>query len=184
MIDLISRRGTFAKLNFSIPTDDFLDIINEFTIHASIDSPLIRIVQTYSGPSILSNILTETNLCKSYNMALSNEVFDTNLTSDDFNYQHYNDRKGKYFKNLTIVVPQRSLTSKVFLTTRTLTYNLQRDMTISSTKGGIIYFHDSYELPSKLIQSMVINDDQYIEIFVEPQMMEVDESFYDENPIE
>ena len=30
VVDLIKNRGTFSKINFSIPTDDFLDDINQF----------------------------------------------------------------------------------------------------------------------------------------------------------
>ncbi|KAG5673243.1 hypothetical protein PVAND_003306 [Polypedilum vanderplanki] len=184
VIDLISRRGSFAKINFSVPTDDFLDVINEFTMQASLESSLIAFSQTYSGPSIVSNIITQTNLCKNYNIALADDVFHTNITSNDFNFQHYNDRRGKFYKNFTIVVPQRSLTSKIFLLVRILTYNLHREHSLGSTKGGLMYFHDPYEMPSKFTQSMMINENQYNEIFVEPQMMEVDESFYDENPLE
>ncbi|KAG5671285.1 hypothetical protein PVAND_001490 [Polypedilum vanderplanki] len=170
-------------LNFSITTDDFLDIINEFKTRASPFYFVIGFNQAFSSFSFVSNIITEKNLCKNYNLAPSIDVFNTNLTADDFNYQHYNDIKECLFQNFTIISLQRSLTSKTFLTTRMLTYEAQRKETISSTKGGSMFFHDPYELHTKFSQNYVINEHQNVEIIIEPQIMEVDESLYDENPI-
>lgn len=92
---MISEHGIFAVKNVFIPTNDFLDVINEFNkefINKEFTGEPYEHYNFewigYERP-LISEILTENGLCFSFNLAQSDEVLNKNATADDFHYERF-----------------------------------------------------------------------------------------------
>lgn len=86
-MDIITNFGFFAKINESLFNDDFLDIINHFQKVMGLDSLRTSWGEDDEDP-YFAEILTQSGLCETFNIADKSQVFDLNLTSDDFHYEH------------------------------------------------------------------------------------------------
>ncbi|KAG5667483.1 hypothetical protein PVAND_015463 [Polypedilum vanderplanki] len=173
VIDLISQRGTFAFINFSIPTIDFLDVINEFDKAVGIDE-IVNFQWRFSSSTAVSEILTEHGLCTTFNIALPNDLFDTNLISQDFQYAHITE----IFKNssFTEVIPRRALKSSQDVYLDSFIENEMGEAEVWNFIGNFMYWHDPYELPTKFSQTKMLSYNKITNIWIEPQIMEIDES--------
>lgn len=83
-MDIIVNFGLFEKLNESLYNGDFLDVINHFQKIMGLDS--LRADFADEDP-YFAEILTQSGLCETFNIADKNQVFDLNLTSNDFHYE-------------------------------------------------------------------------------------------------
>ncbi|KAL7014647.1 hypothetical protein ACKWTF_016044 [Chironomus riparius] len=84
IIDLITKSGIFQRQNISIPTDDFLAIINTFSKHFD-GIQLYRWHNIFNSYS--SEIITDMGLCNTINIANLSDVLHTDVVSHDFHYQ-------------------------------------------------------------------------------------------------
>ncbi|KAG5668707.1 hypothetical protein PVAND_016636 [Polypedilum vanderplanki] len=176
VVDLLSQRGTFAKINFSIPTDDFLDVINEFDktyIFKEIYS-FFWVTQGYTG---ITEILTEFGLCTNFNIVLATELFNINLITKDFHYVHeYN--KFSIRINYTEQIPRRVARGKQTFLLQAFSYKWD---TIWEFNGHTLFLHNSYEIPTKFTLTKMINYKELTNIFIEPHIMAIDESIENES---
>lgn len=185
--DLITNRGTFQSLNFSIPADDFVNVFNEFeqeilTFYGT------KITYFWEGKDmpVFNRILTEFGFCYTFNNVPQEKLLKANTTSTDFDYFHFTffhmlNEAANYEKN----VPKRSQASNEEFRFKISTNLEQFKKTISSNFNGYkLIFHSPYELPSKLSPIIPININSKYEIFIDPHLSNIDESLTDLNPFE
>lgn len=110
IIDLITKSGIFYRQNISIPTDDFLVMINTF--NKDFDAGQFyrwhNIFNSYS-----SEIITDMGLCNTINIANLSDVLHTDVVSHDFHYELTYMTSYDIHKNLTR--PLRTATSSAGL---------------------------------------------------------------------
>ncbi|CAG9811153.1 unnamed protein product [Chironomus riparius] len=185
VIDLVTNRGTFQNLNISIPTDDFLDILNQFPKQfretISIVFYWINQLQFY-----MSEVITPWGLCFTYNIAFSHDLLNLNSTSDDFHYQHFHRTRNHKSKNnrLPSSFPKSVSTSNAGLWvgfTRKISLNegIQNDFI-----GFKVILHNPLELPSKNSKVINFNEQFQSEIKVDAQVNSIDEALYGYEPAE
>lgn len=192
VLDLVTDRGFFHKLNLSVPTDDFLDVINEFS------KPFDDIYFSFSvgwpgeSPTFVSEILTPFGLCLNFNLAFSHDVLHINTTSNDFNYQLFMlQRELDYLWDETPsrpeLLPRRVLTSFQSGVTISAQVDMTKDVkdVISNDFNGHLFIlHDPFELPTMSSKILKIHDDRPQEILIYPQMNSIDESIAGFDPVE
>jgi Amiloride-sensitive sodium channel len=204
--DLVSRRGIFDRRNFSIPIDDFLDVINQF--QKSIDSSNVKLEAVWLNifTVLFAEIITEFGLCYTFNIANYSKLFSDPDISDDFHY-HFNLLDDKKYEDagedypFKIASTTNGLSAKyefysldffdstVFVRTIFLLGNLIQYMTsvffFNKENNGIkVLIHDPFELPSR--DSLHINADINLNVFlfVDPTLKSIDDSMIDLSPDE
>lgn len=87
VIDLVTQSGIFHHKNISIPTSDFLQIINTFDKE---DNSRVRNFYVWHNvyDTSVSEIITDIGLCNTINMANLSDVLHTDVVSRDFHYIH------------------------------------------------------------------------------------------------
>lgn len=184
VIDILENNGTFNKLNYSVPADDFLYVINEFTKEFQSDKSLlfdwINKRQYY-----MTEIITEWGLCFTYNIAYNHDLLHINSTSDDFHYQYFyrinilNQNVRNYPPNF----PRTISTSQTGLWIGFGTDGIEM-LHVAEFYGYKIIFHDPYELPSRNSRILNINHKIQSDILIEPVIKSIDESLNKYNPNE
>ena len=179
VIDFITNRGSFHKLNFSVPTDDFLDVINEFSKEFDDFFKLVFYwIDDYQNR--MSEIITQWGLCFTYNIAFSHDLLNINSTSNDFHYQNtirmvpFN-KQSQPMEDL----PKRISTSNAGLWVGFDKLNQKNDLHVD---GYLSLLHNPYELPTKRSKFSEVNLKVQSRILIEPQMNSIDESLLDYEP--
>lgn len=190
VVDLITDRGTFSKVNFSIPADDFLDDINQFLKEFTIEYTKVVFNLFHKSQEYIAEILTPWGLCFTYNIAFAKNVQNINRTSDDFHYVYAN----KIF-NLKPYVPAMPPKEEDFPVNISTSQNGlwvgfdsdKKDM-ISLLKndfdGYVILLHSPFELPTR--NSKIFKFDQKFQtrILINPRINSIDETLLDYEPAE
>jgi len=146
VVDLIKNLGTFQKINYSIPTDDFLDVINQFSKEFD---DFLSIVFYWIGTyqNRMSEIITPWGLCFTYNIAFSHDLLNHNTTSSDFYYENTLRLIQITKPNQPIEdLPKRISTANAGLWVGFNKLNQAVDLRVD---GYTSLFHDPFELPSK-----------------------------------
>lgn len=165
----------------SIPTDDFLDVINEFPKEFEQFFSLV-FFWNESYQFRLSEILTKWGLCFTYNIAFSHDLLNLNFTSHDFHYQHTFRKNGKKSIKFPAIedFPKRLSTSDAGLWVGFGSF-----LDLSDDFDGFPYYlHDSFELPYKRSKTFKADRKLQSKILIEPQIYSIDESLYDFTPAE
>lgn len=183
MVDMMTKRGTFALKNFSIPTDDFLDVVYEFEFGYRTRGMITRFEWNKSTSPFSSEILTEHGLCMSFNHAFANEMFNEEKTSADFHYKIF-----RYYNHETIFtefIPRHAqFWDNVFeIYVRNKLEYFQKIVNFDYY-GYSVWIQDPYEFPSGFSQKIVAQSEKLIDVKIEPEMISIDESLYDDDPIE
>lgn len=183
VIDLVENRGTFMKLNFTIPTDDFLDVINEF--YKGIFEDFINFVFLYNAQTHASEIITVYGLCYTFNLALHNDLVNTNTTSNDFHHDLF--APGFY---VSPPLPPEDYPEK----DSSFPYGLKVELTISHKLaemaykknfiGNYIFLHDPFELPSSSSTKFLLTPNRKVSIKIIPQINLIDDSITEYDPVE
>ena len=185
---MITNRGTFQKINLTIPTDDFLDIINEFDKDFLIDYFAIVFKWIDEYQQYVSEIITPLGLCFTFNIAPSHELMDTNLTSDDFHYiyAHKEIQEGLWNHEKPPQAIKRISTSKSGLWIGFQAKFLLRDNLLGDDglSGFQVLIHDPFELPTTRSKMIKLNTDYETQINLIPQLNTIDESLFDYDPAE
>jgi hypothetical protein len=181
VIDLLTNRGTFASLNVSIPTVDFLDVINEFEKLIFNGATMVNFYWLWSKHTSFSEIITDHGLCSTFNIAFSTELLDTHFTTDDFHYQNI---ISNFESNVTEVIPRRSARSAQNLRVDIFSDNITQSRIVSAFEGCMMYWHNPYELPSRFSQKRLLSFAKFTDIWIEPQMIVIDESLESDEPEE
>ncbi|KAL7014646.1 hypothetical protein ACKWTF_016044 [Chironomus riparius] len=179
IIDLITKSGIFQRQNISIPTDDFLAIINTFSKHFD-GIQLYRWHNIFNSYS--SEIITDMGLCNTINIANLSDVLHTDVVSHDFHYQLTYLSHTDIHRNFTR--PFRTSTSSAGLD---VLMDMESDYDvdvqyysppwISSLKirGAYLLIHDPYELPSTDSLIISANVDTMMNIWLNPELIKTDD---------
>lgn len=179
-VDLVTKRGTFQKLNLSVPTDAMLYVANEFekTGHNKYSSTIYNEqgVRLY-----LSETMTKHGLCHTYNLALPDEIYNMDLVSFDFYHEYF---KPDFGAENRAVIPRKS---KEIVSYDVVIYTnpSYHERLINGIYGvNFMYIHDPYELTTSATNPIPLHRNNNCVINVEPNLMAVDESLHDMEPYE
>lgn len=179
IVDLITRHGTFERNNFSIPTDNFLNVANEFgKFFGSLHTRQTSIRWIEKG-AVLSEVMTEHGLCYVFNLAMSEEIYNTNLVQADLFHEYFSDNRSD-----VAIVPRRISTDTVLYGYYQSTQDNYNKIFNKIHDGQTIYIHDPYELVT--VSSYAIKNNKHGSLYVllEPKLYSIDESLMDLDPIE
>lgn len=190
VIDFITKRNLFQQLNISVPTDDFLNVINQFEKEFDPDKGSIVFYLIYERQEYISEIITPYGLCQTYNIAYSHDLLKINSTSNDFHFIN-----SKVYKNIKRWIhshppehlPQKVLTSNAGLW---IGFGNKEDdeksleLFHNTFDGYVVMFHDSFELPSKLSKTVNFNKMLQTKVLIDGKIITIDDSLYDYEPIE
>lgn len=188
VIDLITNGGIFRKLNFSIPTSDFLDVINQFHKEFQHGFYAMTFFWIEEEQQYVSEILTPWGLCFSTNIAFSHDLLDFNITSSDFHY--LNTIREINLKNWWHSSPPANLPLNISTSYAGLWVGFSRHMVVDrkisgyNFNGFVTAFHNSFELPSR--HSIILNFNPRLQtkVLINPQMNTIDESLIGYQPVE
>jgi hypothetical protein len=176
-VDLIRNYGIFNKINFSVPTDDFLDICNEFQ------------KQLYSAyfywisiGEFVSEIITPYGLCFTFNFPKVEDFLNTNSTSNDFHFSNFHTvHFDPTIKNISL--PRKistSINGLYFL----LSFPYHKKIIESDIDGLLFFVHDPFELPVKSTPKFNAKSFQPLEIKIDPEINTIDDSLLSYSPEE
>lgn len=183
---MLTKRNTFAFINISIPTDDFVDVINHFA--KEFDDSATSIIVHFTGEkrSYISEIITTWGLCFTFNMAFSHDLLNLNVTSDDFHYQLF--LESTIYNTINpppVFLPRSSPSSNAGLTIEIYSSTLEYDEIIfNDFRGFIVMVHDPFELPSKKSKLLRLGYDRNLKVIIDAQMNKIDESVSNYEPVE
>jgi hypothetical protein len=163
--------------NFSIPTMDFFDVLNEFDKEPDTGGKFsaFYVYKSPTGTTHTSESIMEHGLCYTFNNPPSNFLLNPQLTSEDFKHDYFHLFPLK--RSGIEIIPRRSKDPDEFLTVGITMANKNRMNEINNdVEGRILYIHDPYELPSSFSRSTSINAREHIEILIEPQFITIDDS--------
>lgn len=176
---MITNRGIFAKLNFFIPNDDFLDIINKFDKEFFHSEELLDIKWMEDHKQFVSEILTPKGLCLTFNLAFANQVLNINSTSNDFHYQLIH----LFYKTVPKdLFPPKSLPRKISSSFAGLyikidmLYMFFNELYEENPHGFTVFIHDPFELPSMNSKIYNINIGQRNKILIDAKLNTIDNS--------
>ncbi|CAG9810334.1 unnamed protein product [Chironomus riparius] len=179
-IDILGNYNIINKLNFSIPADDFLDVLNEFEKQFMISSQPMYFNFRMSQEQYLTEIVTPYGLCFTFNSAQAHDLLDINSTSDDFHFQLLDFAVGS---NQKFDLPRKEAGNPEGLNLIIeITNDLSKPIMTREINGYLIILHDPFELPSKLSKSFFINPNQINDIDINLQINEIDESIAEYKP--
>jgi amiloride-sensitive sodium channel len=175
VIDFITHKGVLK--NLSIPTNDFLHMINTF-------EKLNRheVTQGFywfydQSRGLFSEILMPWGLCSVFNIASREEVLHVDNTSSDFHYEIISN-KGPV--NLTFKIPRKTKTSEEGFT---IHFQLDDDNEfVGVRQGSIAVIHNSHEFPTMNAVKIPFNGYKKTYVWIQPQMNSIDESLEDFSP--
>lgn len=177
---MITRHGTFQRKNLTISTDHFLSIANDFEKFTL--SWFVGVGFNYHKKiTVNSEILTQHGLCFSFNLAVSEHFFNSDLVSTDFLHEYFKLQWKSEKFNETVPKNIDTMTQlEFFFHVREMFY----DRTVNGIfDGHFVYVHDPYELPI-LSFPYPMHRHNHMYLFVEPILIEIDESLYDLTPEE
>lgn len=185
VVDFITKRGVFAKLNYSVPTNDILDEFNEFFKEFSLrfDSLIFYLAQ--QNQEYVAEIITQWGLCFTYNIAFSHDLLYINKTSDDFHYIYGYKMFDKYnlVREEPKFYPQKISSSQAGLWVGFYEEKNRPLIVVSNDfHGYVVLFHDPYELPSRNSKILKFNTQIQTKVFINPQLNSIDESLLDYEP--
>jgi hypothetical protein len=175
VVDLIRNYGIFNKINFSVPTDDFLDVYNEF--YKQLAPANFYWIQ-YN--QFVSEVITPYGLCMTFNLPKAEDMLNTNSTSDDFHYTHFYPYHFDHKVN-TSELPRKTSTalSGLYFTVS----NFDQENIVESDFDGLLCFvHDPFELPARSSAKFVAKSFQALEIDINPQIHLIDDSLVGYSP--
>lgn len=136
----------------------------------------VSISLTWVGQtSFISEILTEFGLCYSFNLAISDNVVDKNLTSPNFHYSHFTihnyplGRTEKIPRKINTCDKGYSIAAWSSEEYYKFVHNLHQD-------DHLIFIHDPYEYPTRSSVSMSLNRNSIINVLLNPIFYGIDES--------
>lgn len=168
--------------NISIPTDDFLDVLNEF--QKEIFSPAgSQIGYSWSEEMtyIYSEILTEFGLCYTFNSVSYNRLLRFFSVSSDFHFQKFSFFTPNYEGRNPLRMNLRNGEYKLVITT--VKEYFEKGI-VATLNGYLMIFHNSYELPSKSSTIIPINIGEKYDIIIEPQLNNIEVSLKNDDPME
>lgn len=188
IFDLVLNRGTFSKINITIPTDDFLDIFNELYKEFTPDANNVMFLLSNNYEEYISEIITPWGLCHTYNMAFSFDMLNLDSTSDDFHYQHVfrRDHNAKIDRGHLELYPKKISTSYqgLWVGFGYLPWDFVEDYVQNDFYGYVVLFHESFELPSFNSKVFKVNTNLRTNVVINPQLNSIDESLYEYEPAE
>lgn len=190
VVDLVTNRGVLSKFNFSIPTDTFLDDINEFLKEFATFPSKIVFLLVRQNQEFITEIITPWGLCFTYNIAFSYDLLRKNTTSNDFHYVYVNKMfkaalESFTFESKPMDFPYQLSASKAGLWVGfgKDIYPLE-DIIYNDFDGYVVLLHDPYELPSKNSKVIRFNKRLQTKILIDPQISTIDESLLEFEPTE
>ena len=189
VVDILTNQWIFSKANFSIPADDFLEVLNEF-MKGFGNWKSILFNWVFHRQYYISEIITPWGLCFTFNIAPSNDLLNKNSTSDDFHYEEawtdYENIPGRL--SSPIKSPRAIDTSKAGLWVGF--WELENEKKILDQpetvplNGHIVLIHDPFELPSRNSKMVKYSLELQTRILIDPQLNSIDESLYGYEPAE
>lgn len=188
VVDLMAKRETFLSLNYSVPTDDFLDVINEFAKEFDQTSSSAVFAFTAEVRSYISEIITHWGLCFTFNIALSRDLLNQNSTSSDFHYELFITQNFKKYKakiSPPEVLPRRIPTSNAGLLVDLFTdFSEVKEIILNNFDGYFVLIHDPFELPSKKSKIFQLGYAPKFKVIIDAELNKIDESIRDYQPAE
>ncbi|CAG9808827.1 unnamed protein product [Chironomus riparius] len=187
VVDMITNQGLFAKINLSIPNDDFLSIINEFSKEFLKSASELNVFWMEDQKQYVSEILTSEGLCLTFNIAFSKDLLQLKRTSNDFHCQLFH---LKYFSDSSDLVPPKTLPRKISSSFSGLQMKfdvikmLFDDIFERNPHSLVFYIHDPYELPSSNSKMFNLDATQRTKITIDAELNTIDDSIVDYTPIE
>ncbi|KAL7019577.1 hypothetical protein ACKWTF_011168 [Chironomus riparius] len=177
VVDIITNRGVFANLNFSIPNDDFLNIMNEFKKEFLDMEQTLNILWMEDERQYVSEILTTEGLCFTFNNAFANDLLNLNNTSNDFHYQLFHLRSDSKDYVPPPILPRKIASSFPGLRLKfDVLAMFLKEIYEKNPHGLLCFIHDPYELPS--MNSKILNADfrQRTHITINAEMNSIEDS--------
>ena len=188
VFDLILNRGTFQKINLTIPADDFLNDINEIGKEFALELQRLIFLLGNHFQQYISEIITPWGLCHTFNMALNHDSLHLNSTSDDFHYHHIFLQEEYYRERLRppLIFPKQISTSsqKLWVGFDYAGPLFVIEYAQNDFDGYEVLFHDPHELPSYHSKSLKFSINLRTNILIRPQLNTIDESLYEYEPVE
>jgi hypothetical protein len=180
-VDLIRNYGIFNKINFSVPTDDFLDIYNEF--QKELDSHFINFFWI-NNQDFVSEIITPYGLCMTFNFPKVEDFLNTNSTSDDFHIRHFYPSKVINKSTSDITLPRSISTSIDGLYILLYVHYNYFEVIESDINGLLLFLHDPFELPGRSSAKFIAKSFRPTEINIAPEVHSIDDSLIGYSPEE
>lgn len=179
---MIGNYKVFNQLNYTVPTDDIIDVFNQFEKHFHTANNHFSFTFAMHFRYFLAEMITPYGLCYTFNSVESLKLLNINETSNDFHFELFPMQSGiTYLPEL----PLRDLKSPMGLEISLHALRQEYNKIISNEFSGFyVILHDPYELPSSSSKTFIINLDETIEIKIMPQTVVADESILGFNPVE
>lgn len=179
---MVTVQGVFYKINFSIPTDDFLSVINEFDKEFLLGNLPLSFIFNHDSHHFISEVIAPQGLCFSFNMAYSHDMLDINLTSSDFHHQIIETGHG-----IPVIpeIPRNDSKYPYGLKVQSMFLEELLQSTIKKDIDGYqLYLHDSFELPSSSSVKYLVRGNRELDIKIIPQINFIDDSITHYDPVE
>lgn len=179
---MVSKKGVFSRLNFSIPTDNFHYVMNEISrFHYWVPNLIFSTFSWLGQGARLNYILTEEGICYGFNYPPSSELIDEDLVTSDFFYTTFGhfyqviDFGKKLPRRVNVPEPGFHIDIAANLAWYDKFYGKDKD-------GYNFYIHNAYELPTRETSKVFIDKNSIMNILIEPQLNDIDESMVDFEP--
>lgn len=178
-VDLIVNKGTFNKINFTIPANDILEVLNEFEKEFKIQFAYFN---WGSSEDLISEIITPYGLCITFNMAMADDFINLNLTSDDFHIKLF--PSNDYQVNEPEYIPRKISNSilglyiVIYIETRFL------EKTDIDRDDLMMILHDPFELPFSSQSKFLLGSFLSSEFKIYPEFYTIDDSLINYSPAE
>lgn len=189
VLDVFSNRNIFNKQNLSIPSHDFLDVMNEF-YKEFLDKSLVVFIWITQIEKYISEIITPWGLCYTFNIGFNHDVLNLNSTSDDFHYKHFHQPQNmKQFRMpAPKILPKKMSTSRAGLwvgfTEEEKMLKEIKEFSDYIFDGYLLLIHNPYELPSKRSEIIKYNPKFQAKVFINTKLNAIDESLFEYEPHE
>lgn len=178
-VDLVTRHGTFAKLNLSVPVENVLHTANELEKAGYNYESTISFTQEKF--MFTTELLTEHGLCVSTNLALADDMFHMDKVSFDL----YHEYSSLYYPTESFVtIPRTLFGNELFIMKIESKKGFNEGLVNGIFDANFVYFHDPYELPMTFLKPVSLSRTNRIDFTVEYKLLAVDESLHSMEPKE
>lgn len=185
VIDLVTNRGIFNRLNFSISNENFLNILNEFEKEFLYYDLSTLFYFQYTSSHFISEILTPYGLCLTFNVASSEDMLNSNTTSDDFHFKYFTSGYPSDGPPKRTKFPRKDSKYPSGLKVVTTVHREVDAVAIKRHFDGYYFLlHDPFELPSSFSKKFLMYFGRGNVLKINPQINTIDSSIASYDPVE
>lgn len=131
----------------------------------------------------MSEVVSHLGLCSSFNIALSSDLTNKNLTSSDFHYEEFCPDPSNLPKQSELIPRNISSSNAGLYILIHLTFNNRENYEAGNDHMWLL-MHDSYELPTAYSTKFLMKPHQMYDIKINPLFYSIDDSLLSYSPEE